>query len=135
LLLVMTVAAIMCGLVAAAPGLGIVACILMAPVLVRTGMVVRRRQEAGQPVSAGEKAALIFGSFIVTSVICVVLAAASVGTFCAVCLGLAAAGGGASTMDGLIVFSGLVAFVVTGLLGVLMFKWVRRRYLRDVGEE
>src|SRR5688572_10392620 len=55
LMLIMTLAAVGCALIVTLPGLGVPVCILLVPVLIRTAMVVRRREEAGRPVSAGEK--------------------------------------------------------------------------------
>jgi hypothetical protein len=49
--LLMTLASVCFGLLAVAPGLGIPVCVLLVPVLIRTTMVVRRREAAGAAVS------------------------------------------------------------------------------------
>ncbi|HEX6963828.1 MAG TPA: hypothetical protein VF175_18315 [Lacipirellula sp.] len=127
LLLATTVVAICAALVAEAPGIGITMCILLAPVLVRTAMVVRRREAAGKRVSAGEKIGLILTSFVVINVIVAVVGFAAIGTFCAVCLGTVGALDEAS-----MVVAGISALVITVALLVVMVRWVRSRYRRDI---
>ena len=132
LLLVMTLVAIVAALIAAEPGLGVSFCILLAPVLVRTAIVVRRRKEAGREVSLGEKVALIGGSFVVVNVILAVVCVAAVGSFCGVCLGLAAATGSERMWPIFMLFSGAVSLVVSVWLIRQFSKWVAARYRRDV---
>ena len=138
LLLAMTIVAVMCGLIAVQPGLGIPICIVLAPVLVRTTMVVRRRKEAGRSVSPAEKVALIGGSFLVSCVILTIVAVASVGTFCGVCLGMAAASNTSHNNEGMLwvffVVAGLAATVATLSALYHIQRWVRVRYRRDVGD-
>lgn len=132
-MLMMTLAAVWLGLLAAAPGLAILVCILLVPVLVRTSMVVRRREAKGGSVGPGEKVALAAGSFMVTLVIVVVTTVAAVGTFCAVCIGVASATDmRESEIGGLVIVSIFLALVVTGLLLWAFSKWVRNRYRRDI---
>lgn len=130
LMLMATLAAICFGLLSTAPGLGIPICILLAPVLLRTAIVVRRREATGRAVSAGQKLGLILGSLVVAHVIAAVVTVAAIGTFCAVCLGIAASAPGSD--EAAISFALLAAAVVTILLLVLMFRWVRARYRRDI---
>ncbi len=127
LLLATTLVAVCAALVAEIPGLGVPICILLAPVLVRTVMVVRRREAAGKHVSMGEKVALILTSFVVINVILAVVGVAAVGSFCAVCLGTVAV-----LNEGAIVAAGLTGITVTILFLVLMVRWVRARYRRDI---
>jgi hypothetical protein len=128
LLLATTLAAIVAALVAEVPGLGIPVCILLAPVLVRTVMVVRRREAAGKRVSTAEKVALLLTSFAVANVILAVVGVAAVGSFCAVCLGSAATLRGNSPF----IVAAMAALTVTVGMLALMFKWVRARYRRDI---
>jgi hypothetical protein len=126
MLLATTLVAICFGLLSIAPGLGIPICILLAPVLVRTVMVVRRREAAGRKVSTSEKAWLIFGSLVVANVILAVVTVAAVGTFCAVCL--------SAGNERAIPVAILIAAGVTIPLLVVLFKWVRTRYRRDIAK-
>lgn len=143
LMLVMTLATLACGLIVVAPGLGIVACILIAPVTVRTAMVVNRREAAGGRVSPGEKAMLFFSSFLVTSVIVAVVGVASVGTFCGVCIGGYALLGDTQAFRGeswplIIAIFGipiLTALAVTIPIIRLLARWVRARYRRDTDQD
>ena len=77
LFLLMTLASVCFGLLAVAPGLGIPVCVLLVPVLVRTTMVVRRREAAGAAVSRAEKVSLMASSFGVATVLAVVVSSAS----------------------------------------------------------
>ncbi|MAT68434.1 MAG: hypothetical protein CMJ58_02820 [Planctomycetaceae bacterium] len=135
LLLIMTLTAIVLALTAAVPGLGVPFCVLLAPALVRTAMVVSKRKETGKDVSLGRKVSLLAGSVVVSGVIMSVVSVAAVGSFCGVCLGLAAATNPNDTfMPILMLFSGAVALVVSVLLLRLFAGWIRRRYRRDVEE-
>lgn len=132
LLLVMTLAAVCFGLLAVAPGLGIPACIILAPVLVRTSMVVRRREAAGLSVSGPQKIGLAISSFLTVSMIIALAAVASVGTFCAVCLGIYSVGGDRSA-NAASVAAFLAAAIVSLLTLTAMVRLVRARFRRDVG--
>jgi hypothetical protein len=136
MMLLMTLAAVWLGLLAAAPGLAILVCILLVPVIVRTARVVRRREERGRTVSSGEKIALAATSFMVTLVILVVTTVAAVGTFCGLCLGMYTMSDRRDQNAGIqMVISGAVTLVVLIAIGRLMAKWVRIRYRRDIGED
>jgi hypothetical protein len=128
LLLATTLVAVTAALITEVPGLGIPVCILLAPVLVRTVMVVRRREAAGKRVSMGEKVALIVTSFMVINVILAVVGVAAIGSFCAVCIGTA----GALNDNSALVVAGVSALTVAAGLLALMFNWVRARYRRDI---
>jgi hypothetical protein len=125
LMLIMTLAAVACALVVALPGLGIPICILLVPVLIRTAMVVRRREESGRPVSAGEKIALVLISLVVANVIAAVVAVAAIGSFCFVCL--------SAGTEAAIPVAILGAAIVTIPVLVLLTRWIRSRYRRDIG--
>jgi hypothetical protein len=131
MLLITTLIAICCGLLAAAPGLGVIVCVLLAPVLVRTAKVVRRREKAGVRVSSSEKIGLAATSFVVAMVLATVVGFAAFCCFCAVC---AFAFGADSNEPGLILLGFCVG--VVGLLSiwgvVKLVQWSRRRYLRDI---
>jgi hypothetical protein len=135
----MTLATVWLGLLAAAPGLAIFACILLLPVLVRTSMVVKRREAAGRATSTGEKFALGATSLAVTLVVVTVTAVAAVGTFCGLCLGMYSMSGGGRNADyyaiPMMAVAGIVTLIVLIGLGRLFAKWVRNRYRRDVGEK
>lgn len=131
MLLVTTLIAICCGLLAAAPGLGVIVCVLLAPVLVRTAKVVRRREEAGVRVSSSEKIGLAATSFVVAMVLATVVGFAAFCCFCAVC---AFAFGADGNEPGLLLLA--LGVGVVGLLSiwgvVKLGQWSRRRYLRDI---
>jgi hypothetical protein len=137
LMLLMTLATVWLGLLAAAPGLAIFACILLLPVLVRTSMVVKRREAAGGAVSTGEKLALAATSLGVSLVIVTVTTVAAVGTFCGLCLGMYEMYGDRRNAEDnvilMMVIAGSVTLLVLIGLGYLFAKWVRNRYRRDIG--
>lgn len=139
MLLVMTLVAVCLGLLAVAPGIGILVGILLAPVLVRTTMVVKRRERTGRPVSSLEQAGLIATSLVVAHVMVAVVATASIGTFCGTCLGLAAVTPGFNyrqhDIHAMALLSGALALAVTLLSLRWIWRWMRRRYRRDVGDE
>jgi hypothetical protein len=114
-------------------------CILSAPALIRTYLVVYRLKEKGQRVSATEKAGMYLGSVVVVWIIIVVILTASFGTFFVVCLGqFAVLERHLPSNEGLIamvlLFSGLAALGVTGLVSWSMFLWVRSRWRKAIGE-
>lgn len=124
LMIVTTLVAVCCGLFLVAPGLAVTVCILIAPVLVRTAMVVRRREAAGRSVSLAERAALVVGSLVVAHVILAVVLVAAVGSFCAVCL--------SAGTEKAIPVAILVAAVPTVAVIALMVRWIRSRFRRAV---
>ena len=131
LLLIMTLVAICCGLLVAAPGLGVVASVLLAPVLVRTAMVVRRREAAGERVSSGEKIALATTSLVVALVLVGVVGFAAFCCFCAVCAFAFGADGNEPVF--ILIGLGLGALGPLSIWGVVkLVQWSRRRNLRDI---
>ncbi|MAT68435.1 MAG: hypothetical protein CMJ58_02825 [Planctomycetaceae bacterium] len=132
LMLVVTLVTICCGLIAAAPGLGIPFSVLLVPVFVRTMLVIRRRSQQGRPPSRGEKAQLLATSFGVAATVLVVLCTASAGAFAGVCFGLAA------IIDARLEDLGflfITATVVAAPLSVVALwwcvRWIRARWRRD----
>jgi hypothetical protein len=127
LMLVVTLVSVCLGAFTLFPGLGILFAILMAPVLVRTTMVVRRRSKAGRSVSFAAKLGLFFGSFATAIVIVVLVSVASIGTFCAVCLGIG--------QEEAIPFAAVMAILTTIGAIWLSFYWIRSRWRRDTNKQ
>lgn len=131
LLVVLTSASVLCGLFAIEPGLGIVAAVLLTPAMIRTALVMRKREAAGLSVGPAQKVLLLAGSFVTTAVILTVVGIASFGTFCGVCLGIYSLDESAGTGGlGFIVAAG-AALVATGTVLGFVARWVRRRWHRD----
>ncbi|MDH3719206.1 MAG: hypothetical protein OES79_13895 [Planctomycetota bacterium] len=135
-MLVITLASVCFGLLAVAPGLAVPMCVLLVPVFVRTMMVVRRREAAGMSVSPLQKVGLFLGSFAVATILSVVIAVAAFCSFCGVCLvvisGDSSYGGSETLLWGIGMCSAAAAAVVAI---VFIFKWIRRRYQRDIRGE
>jgi hypothetical protein len=130
-----TLIAVCLGVIVAAPGLGIVLAIFCLPAFVRTGLVVQRRAALGKTVSTAEKIGWFMGSAATTVVVAVVVAVAAVGTFCAVCVGAAEAGAMGTTGEGtfwVVIASLIVAAAVAVPASILMVRWIRRRWRRDI---
>ena len=131
ILLATSLFAVFFGVLAMAPGLAILLAVLSVPAFVRTGLVVHRRSQLGKPVSAARKFLWFLGSLTVTTTVVTVVLFASVGTFCAVCLG------GASVVNDPnkpVPFALLAAGIATITAIVLSAKWIRRRWRRHVGD-
>jgi len=75
-------------LIAAAPGLGILVAIVTTPALVRTAVVVSRKQRHGAVVSVGEKSVVFFASMAAVVTASVAAGAAFAITCVATCFGL-----------------------------------------------
>jgi hypothetical protein len=131
LMLLTTLCAAVLGLAAAAPGLGVFAGLFLMPALVRTLLVVRRREALGERVSAGQKAALTATSFVVASTFAWAVAAALFCCFCGVCLLVI----GAADTQGSLAITGLVVTTLGIALAAVVIRrllpWIRRRYRRD----
>jgi O-antigen/teichoic acid export membrane protein len=132
LLLIMTLTSVLCGLIAAAPGLGIPIAVLSVPALVRTCITASRRQKRGEAMPFEEKAS----TFVVTVVLGGALLATTAVvfgiTFFVVCL---ATGGGIDSEESPVTYVAAVvvaAAVFIGLL-VLWYRVARRRRRRKVG--
>ncbi|MGI9430098.1 MAG: hypothetical protein ACR2NM_15670 [Bythopirellula sp.] len=135
MLLIMTLASVCMGLIVALPGLGIVACILMGPVFIRTIKVVRHRESLGQEVPPGEKVAMFLGSFAVASVIAVIACICAFCSFCGVCASIFALGGGPG-QDAWLFAVIMIPVGILSFWGVIrLIVWNRRRYRREIGKE
>lgn len=133
--LIVTLVSVGMGLLVALPGLGVLACIVMVPVLVRTMRVVRHREARGQDVRPAEKVLLFVTSYSVASVLMIVVCVSAFCSFCGVCLTLFSLGS-SSRGDTLAWGLGMCAVAAVGLmLMIKMIGWIRRRYRRDIGEE
>ena len=135
LFLIVTLASVCMGLLVAAPGLGVFACIIMVPVFFRTIRVVRHREAMGENISPLQKVIMFTTSFALSSVLVIVVCVCAFCSFCGVCLAVVAVGGSAG---------GDVAPWAVGLcfgaiasiaVAVQMIRWMRRRYRRDMGHE
>lgn len=80
LLLIMTLFAVLCGVLSMSPGLGIVLAIVATPALVRTGMTAVRRKVRGRPMTVPEKLGTFAGSVGVVMIIGVGAGAAFLAT-------------------------------------------------------
>ena len=74
-------------LTAIAPGLGILLFIVIAPALIRTAVVVARKQRHGADVSVGEKSIMFFASMAAVVTACAAAGAAFAVTCVATCFG------------------------------------------------
>ena len=136
LFLLMTLASVCFGLLAVWPGLGIPVCVLLVPVLIRTTMVVRRREAAGTAVSRAARVSLMASSFGVATVLAVVVSSAAFSGFCGVCLLMVSPdrkyGGPGMLLWGI----GMCVLAAIGVwLTIRVAKWIRRRYRRDIGRQ
>ncbi|MBI3863626.1 MAG: hypothetical protein HY290_17180 [Planctomycetia bacterium] len=112
------------GVLLIAPGLWILLSIVAMPALVRTAMVVSHRSRQGGPVPAQRKVLLFLGSLGTSVVVLIVVLVASVGSFCAVCLG--------AGTEKAIPIAILASVAVTGGVVFALWKWIRHRWKRDV---
>jgi len=133
LMLVMTLFAVLCGVFSISPGLGLAVCIVSAPALVRTALVVARRKSKGRSVSGIEKTVMYLGSFFVTAIILSILGAVAYGTFFAVCLGVATS---STPFEESAVGIGIAAAVLmTALVAWPLALWVRHRWRKAVRDK
>jgi len=135
LLLVMTLIAMVCGMLAVAPGLGVVLAIFSLPVLARTSGVVRKRRELGLPTPPAKRVFLFISSLFASLVTVAVVGIASIGTFCGLCIGI---GSIADFSEGAVWIGFLVAIPAaigaTAGVVVLARRWTRTRWRRDMRE-
>jgi hypothetical protein len=134
LLLVTTLAAIVLGIAASAPGLGIFIAMLLAPVLLRTMMVVRAREAAGLDVGPAKKTALVATSLLATAAILGVTCCAAFCSFCTACIFVAGFGGSGNNSEllGFLLLS-LVGALISWLLLYVLIRRSRARFRRDKG--
>lgn len=122
LMAAVTLIAVCLGLFTIYPGLAILLSIILSPVFLRTVLVVRRREALGLPVSPARKAWLFIGSFFTTVVILVLVTVASIGTFCAICLG--------AGTEKAIPIAAMVGGITTILAIITSVAWIRWRWRR-----
>jgi hypothetical protein len=130
IMLTITLVAVFCGVFAMSPGLGVALGIVSAPALIRTYLVVLRRKQKGERVSAIQKAGMYLGSVAVVSIIFLLLFLASFGTFFAVCLGTWAA---VEDEETALWMAGFAALFMTSLAAFVSSLWVRHRWRKAVG--
>jgi hypothetical protein len=123
----LTVVAILFGIMAQMPGIGMLIAFCCLPAFIRTSLLIRKRERMGRPTSTERKVLSFVGSIVFALITSAVVLIASVGTFCTICLT-----GGTKGGDSLIIFSGTVALVVTLVVAYFLFKWSRSRWWRDV---
>jgi hypothetical protein len=131
LLLVITAIGVLLGITVAAPGLGIALALLAVPPAIRTVMVVKQRQSAGQATGGTEKATLFLVSAFVTWVIVVALVASCCLTFCGVCAGGLVLSGGSPDEQLLLLLAGSATVVVAILVLWAFSYWIHARWRRD----
>lgn len=134
--LVITLIAVCLGALSQYPSLGIPMAIFALPALVRTTLVVQRRQ-GSRAVPAGTKISLFLGSFVVTAIICIVVCVTAVATFCGVACSILAVSGEGSFRDEAsssraVALGGLAALVACIGLLILLVRWTRTRWRRDI---
>lgn len=115
----------------AAPGLGGLIAIFVAPALIRTAILVGRKQKAGAVVSTGEKSVIFLASAAGVVAACATAVSAFLIACTASCFGLMAAGSAGSGKDVdewipiLLAGSAIVGLVAGGFL--LWVLWRRKR--------
>lgn len=125
MMLLVTLAAVVLGAAAIAPGLGIGLAILAAPALIRTAVVASRQRSAGHPLDLRTKAWIFVGTLGILTVIVTATAAA----FVATCFPIGAAAFGADSM-GLMGLAWLVGISVAIFSLYVLFRAFRRVWPR-----
>lgn len=120
----LTLAVVGFGVLLIAPGLAITLAIAACPALIRTAMLVNRRSQNGKSVSGSRRFLLFLGSLGTSVVVLIVVQVAAIGSFCAVCL--------SSGNKDAVPVAVLFAIVVTIGVLFLCWKWIRRRWQRDI---
>jgi hypothetical protein len=127
LFLYVTLACVFCGLIAAAPGLGIPLAVLVTPALVRTMFASRLRETQGLPVTAEHKIeafALSFGLMILVTIAAGVAFFAACSAVCVSVEGAQGMSDNARVTMGL--GAGALAAIGVGIL-ILVRTWPRRK--------
>lgn len=118
LILVLGLIVVLVSLMFAAPGLGILLSLIAAPALIRTAVVVgRRNRTRGEDMTASEKSALFMASFAGVFLAAIASAAAFGVTCAAACFGALAIGdatGGGNFLD-VLLYGALTLSSITGL--------------------
>ena len=132
LMLVVTLVAVCLGMLAAAPGLGILASVVAAPALIRTLIAGYQERAAGSPLSLGEKVIAFLAS---TGVTIAVLSAGATAFLaacfasCLVVIGISNVGqapGAAVINDDLLIYVALGFSILVGLATTIWLFWLLR---------
>ncbi len=125
MLLITTLVAVIMSVGVMVPGIGIALAMASVPALLRTYVLVRRRREAGMPVTNQDKAVL----FVLCLGIAVLIAIATGAAFFVPCFVSAFAGAATNSNGGLMLGSmiGIIAGLIASLtvLIYLLRKWLR----------
>lgn len=132
LLLVTTIVAIVCGVMAANLGLGIFLACLLLPVCIKTVLLVRRRQRAGEEITTMQKASMIGVTFIAAVAFLIVAGCAAFCLLIAVCALMAGASrpGGSDELGSGAVLA--VAGTVFAAIAIALNRWMKAK--REQGE-
>ena len=95
--------------------------------------VVLHRESQGRAVSSAEKVSLFLGSFVVSSVLVIVVCVAAFCSFCGVCMTLVSLGTDPGILP--ITFGCCAIGLGAIFVAVRLIKWNNQRYRRDMGEE
>lgn len=136
LMLLMTLASVCLGLIVFNPGLGVFACILLIPVLVRTAKVVRAREAAGGSVSPFEKVTLTTTSFGVATLIVILAWFAAVCCTCGTILtviSIANLPREHTEVWAVVLSASVLLFGIAAAFSLVkLLKWNHQRYERDI---
>lgn len=130
--LIMGMFLVLAGLIAVAPGFGILLAIITTPALIRTSVVVAKRRQRGKVVSVGERSLLFLASVSAVVTACVAAGAAFAITCAATCFGLLAleaSGASGRGVEGLFP----LALMLAGLIGIssggyTLYRFWRRKH-------
>jgi len=125
MMLLVTLTAVILGVFATVPGLGVALAILAAPALIRTAVLASRRQSTGHPMEVQAKLSVFIGTLALVAVI----VAAAVGAFVATCFPIGLAGFSAES-EFLFVFAWVAGLVVAILVIYGLIRAFRRQWPR-----
>lgn len=136
----MTLTTVCFGLIALAPGLGILVGLALIPVCLRTRMVEKRRGAIGRPTSRRARLVMMAESLGATCTVAALVAGAAATAFFVVCTGeflvlMNLVNGGSESWPAIIaVFTlpTLAAAWAVWLIGRRLWPWVRGRFERDI---
>ncbi len=134
ILLIITLAALLFAVFAAAPGFGILLALAAMPPLVRTCMVVNRRKSLGSSVSPQSKMLLFLSSLATTGAIAIVSLFVAFSTFCFSLIGVVGLINDVLPWQAEIGLSMIGAAIPTILTVMYMVKLQKNRWQRDIGQ-
>jgi len=126
-----TLVAVLAGLFAYSPGWGILAAIIVAPVSLRTFLVLRARAKLGRATNRQQRIGLFFASLAVASAMCASLSILLIVSLFAL-LGTVCNSDSAGGLIWLAFFLGTLVFAGFCVFGFFP-KWIRSRWRRDLG--